>query len=530
MKSYILIPLFIIIVLASCTYTETPSSSKIGKGAFLIANSWGTNGDWENVPDGKYWITFDDAKKVNLTLDVWAKEINHPKARISFSITHDYRSDCDITIGVGDNSTDLDFSKKFIDLYNPRLFGDATSFDNQYIAVDISEFYPYLNTKNLYIKFYDRDQNFVTREDNATNTIVYRGRSDTAGSITNVALEIWTYSNYLQKPDMSLIYDTVSGSFTDGNTQTFAFRTFNNTLPANSSTRFLQDKTHNFELIMSNPSPRQLAQLKKTYGTYQKDKNYNKIYHNKYGTGFIPPTTDQWKKIASTPSIITRVSKANRVSARSIDHSSEIYFPPIGHQGKKGSCVSFSAGYYIQTYYMAKNYDWDLSGTLWINGIGDAPGQPDSNQDKILSPEFLYNLVSVDFSNGSYNLDNYLILTEIGICSWEKMPYTNTLTWPSRDAFKEAGLYRSTGIISLTANDKNIGAIPIEDDSDIETALILLEKGYLFSCGVKAEYLDTSNFSANDVLLSDKLTGKWEFIDHANTVVGYSLTPNPAEL
>lgn len=84
-------------------------------------------------------------------------------------------------------------------------------------------------------------------------------------------------------------------------------------------------------------------------------------------------------------------------------------FPPIGDQGKYGTCVSWATGYYLKSYLEAKDQKWN----------------PDSS-DKQFSPKFLYWMVDDDKKNGcrgssfEANLD---VLRNVGITTLSKVPY-----------------------------------------------------------------------------------------------------------
>ncbi|MCK4795820.1 MAG: hypothetical protein KAT05_00485, partial [Spirochaetes bacterium] len=248
---------FILIVFISCIPPENNNSndtdSEILEGSLLIINSWG-EGLWENVPDGKYRITFDAAKKVNLVGYLWAKDQNDPKAILRFNITHALRSDCEIKVVIGDSSSDTSiFYKNFINLY--MGMGDQP-FPSNDMIVDITEAYQYLNTKNIYLVVYDKTDNIAT------------------GTVDKVKLQVWNTNSYDQTPDdYDATYDSVDPSGTatqNGIYKTFEFTSHKGTIGfANPLFKGTMNKS-NLIVLTDKPSSDKLAKLKAQMGTHQK--------------------------------------------------------------------------------------------------------------------------------------------------------------------------------------------------------------------------------------------------------------------
>jgi len=122
----------------------------------------------------------------------------------------------------------------------------------------------------------------------------------------------------------------------------------------------------------------------------------------------------------------------------SIDNSNTIFFPPIGNQGSKGSCVAFAFGYYIQSYLQAKEHNWDLSGASWQGG---STGEPAAiYQNKIFSPDFIYNQINSGIDDGSSPYDAAELIVKIGTATWQDMPYdvSDPTSWPSQAAWENA--------------------------------------------------------------------------------------------
>lgn len=152
-------------------YTE---EGEIRHGAFKIANSWGVGG-WENVDDGCYWISYEAMKqRVGYCMFYRDKIGYEPKLVTSFEIDHSKRGECDITLGMGDESAPAQ-TKRFDDWY---LDGGDHPFCSNHIVFDITEFkdvVPTVDNQSFFIEVYD-------------------GGSSTTGTITSFSIEY--YHNY----------------------------------------------------------------------------------------------------------------------------------------------------------------------------------------------------------------------------------------------------------------------------------------------------------------------------------------------
>jgi hypothetical protein len=85
--------------------------------------------------------------------------------------------------------------------------------------------------------------------------------------------------------------------------------------------------------------------------------------------------------------------------------------PPVQNQGGEGSCVPFATGYAarsVEYYYQTKATSYSYSTNLF-------------------SPEFLYNATKIgDCGSGTSILRTLEYLKNIGICTWQSMPYSST--------------------------------------------------------------------------------------------------------
>ena len=109
-------------------------------GAFKVANSWG-EGSWENVADGFYYISYEAIKSQVQYCFLYENEVNYePYLLAVFNVTHDYRGENRITLGIG-NPNSPDITKMMNENYN--MNGGNYSFGTENMALDITEFMPY---------------------------------------------------------------------------------------------------------------------------------------------------------------------------------------------------------------------------------------------------------------------------------------------------------------------------------------------------------------------------------------------------
>ncbi|MBC8385345.1 MAG: C1 family peptidase [Candidatus Cloacimonetes bacterium] len=263
------------------------------------------------------------------------------------------------------------------------------------------------------------------------------------------------------------------------------------------------------ELVMRIMTDNEFAMMKRNIGTCREGQNYNVLIDG-HGTGLKPPTEEYWQNIRNRPVVVERVISNNDRDRSSVDNSTDNWFPPIGNQDGEGSCVAWACGYYTKTYQEALEHSWDLSGCSWVGGYYGNPQA--ANQDMIFSPDFIYHQVNGGTDTGSWYDDSITLLSEIGCCSWEKMPYDphDSTTWPDEDAWRQAPLYRSANSINYlyTLSDPALDDLKqILDDQNL--TIISLNASYY------------SALTADDLWTIDNYTSyPWE-TNHANTIVGY---------
>ncbi|HPV95771.1 MAG TPA: leucine-rich repeat domain-containing protein [Thermotogota bacterium] len=479
---------------------------------FKLANSWGIaevddENRWENVPDGFLYMTFEAAKAVNL--EAWfyrPRSGYHPLAVAVIGMTHPVRNDTAVFLGVGNPSS----PRIEKEVYGLRSFGGPFysaggpyPYPDNRIVVDITEFLP-LNGESVYLRVFD--SNGSTQ----TGTILYFS-VETYVSYPNTLLSRYT-STQTPKP-------TSNGGSVSVSTPAISFSPI-----ASRQTDRIREMLYQASdpLTMENISPsmvRKPGELNRTV--------------DEMGTGLLHPTEEQWQDIVDRG--LVRIVDSDRLVELvgrdqlrgGVDHSLSPHFPPIGNQGNKGSCVCFSTGYYIATFYLAREFGWDLSGATWS---GAWPGAPSAAyRNRIMSPDFLFlQLYEYDaFTEapdwGSYYVDNIVALSRIGISSWLQLPYLGSYPtnlseyqgWPGEEAWRQAPLYRMD---SPAPAQEVAWYLQVKNDTDIQALQALLDLGILISVSVDA--FQYKNLSDEDLWDVNNYT-KPEQGNHANTIVGY---------
>jgi hypothetical protein len=479
------------------------ATSNPGGGAFKFVNSWGASGSWEKIHDGHYWVTYDTLKALQMPIFYYTNNFSvqyKPTVIAVFQLTHPERDKCNVILGLGDPNNPY-ITKEFQARSGTTILSGAIPFPNNALALDISEFASMINSANLFLK--------ISTSSGAVD-----------GTVNSFAVKY--YSVY----DGSLLKTVTggNGSFAgNSGVTTFSATTTGALTPdlyddITPPARFMEDSVRFVEEL---PSSDELARDMQIIGVAQPGKSYNNIVDGQFGTGFIPPTYEEWlsfKKLRN----IERLVQAGTFANQKIDYSTSQYFPPIGNQGAEGSCVCYSTGYYIHTYTMAKEFGWNLTGTAYG---GTYPGAPQSNTDKIMSPDFIYHQINQGADNGSSFGIALSLLTRMGCASWSTMPYSDTdhTTWPSEAAFMEATKYRA-GEVNRVNGYLYYGYFLIRTDADINLLKNLLMSGYLVTSAIDADKSDDGvrlydYLNANDVIDNCTLTPMTT--NHAQTIVGF---------
>lgn len=187
-----------------------------------------------------------------------------------------------------------------------------------------------------------------------------------------------------------------------------------------------------------------------------------------------------------------------------VDNSILTSFPPIRSQGMQGSCSAWATSYYYNTYLQAQDGGYDVSG-------GD--------NSLICSPGFMYNLINYGMDGGSSIMYAMLKLSQVGCCSWEDKPYSDTdyTSWPSEAAWVGALRNRTS-----TPHTLDVAA-----PGGLEALKQHLANGNLAVFGMDVYETWYNNYPNNDVGINN---GVYYAEDgdavggHAMTIVGYDDT------
>ncbi|MBF0407736.1 MAG: Ig-like domain-containing protein [Candidatus Riflebacteria bacterium] len=483
-------------------FTIKDSTPILSQGAFKIVNSWGKSGEWEKKTpyDGHYWITYGVMKKQEMYVRYFYNDFNHayqPTVLLLVKPVHQKRDECLITVGLGPVNSPVK-TKELQSRVGTMLTSGGYSFPDNVIALDISEFASAINDYDLFIQ--------------VNNT------GNSSGNIASFAVEY--YYDYEKIP-----FRRVSGSigpFTANQKTEFTAST------KGSLTREelrwivpLPRRAPQSSFEENYPSDDELQKDIESAGVFDSSKKNDAVFAGKFGTGFIPPNREQWGKMKKLYSYSSR--KLRGTLPDFVDNSNTVYFPPIGNQGTKNSCTTWSMVYYIHTYNEAREHNWNLSGTSWSNSLK----RPDSNLDKIFSPDFVYHQINSGFDGGSEQGEAGSLLARIGGATWNRMPVSeyNVTNWPSEPAWREAARYRAREVGETSFDKYSSGYLVIRTDDDINLLKALINDGYCISTSVKAGGLtDYGNnmykiMTVQDVA-SDETVGKME-PNHAQTIVGY---------
>ncbi len=455
---------FLLLALSGCIGSSGGSDTTNEKGKVKIVNSWGV-GNWEKVPDGCFYATYEALKKGEVDLFFTApKEKYSAKLMAVFKIKSSIRNGVTVKIGV-ENSTKYKVYKNE---------GGIWDFPDNNIAIDISEFLP-LDKERVYIEVVGK----------------------TTGSITYFAVEeIDEMGNSVKKYNSDIV-SKINFSTKSGISYSEAV-----TVVEDNSGNVISDVSRNME----ESDILNYIENKKRYKILKED--------GKNGSGYNGVSEERLRELIAENRIkivdskkVTRYMKRVEM-AEKIDHTESSYFPPIGNQGSKGSCTTWTVGYYTATFYTARENNWDFSNIK----TGELKEIPEEYRDKMASPEFLYNQANGGADNGS-DIEYVMgIASGVGVCSMKSMPYTLTdyKTWPSESAWREAPKFRSS-------KENSFFYLKIKNDSDIEAMKTLLEKGYIFTIAINQKI--TSNMSSEDVVYSNQYIS--DDLDHAVTIAGY---------
>jgi hypothetical protein len=477
-------------------------------GAFKFVNSWGTRAkSAENVLDGHYWVGFESMIALKMpiyyTFNTFSVKYK-PTILAEFNIAHPYRDECKVTLGIGDPG-DPRMRKVFQAQEGSSLVSGHNAFPDSDIVIDISEFAPYINDYDLYLRVDDF--------------------SSDAGILNSFSVE------YYGSDDRAPIAGFACGSpgaFGSGAVTDFTISTAGRL--TRSQLQLIQPPpraiAEDAYAVESAPDADELARDKAIIGVYEAGCDYNQVFDG-HGTGLIPPGEAEWQRMRKLRSV-TGTSNSLRASPiLSVDNSMTKWFPPVGNQGSLGSCTAWATGYYAHTFAMAKKNGWDLS---VVRYGGQGSGAPLSAPDRIMSPSFIYNQINNGVDKGSWADTAQSLIERIGCATWQSMPYSQAASectaWPSEAAYREAANYRSSGIGGVYWSNVSSGYLIIASQSDIEILKSMISAGYCAVASIRAGDKATMDnlyyyLSTKDVVAGTTFEPVVRKTNHAQTIVGY---------
>ena len=455
--------------------------SKKEKGIFKLINSWGN--EWGPFGNGSYYITYEAAIKNNIKAYMFEPKTNYkPKAIAKFKIKHSLRED--IKINIKNEGKEKSLYVDTIDELYPNNYelkydflqkGGDESFPDNNIILDITELLPIENEIILEVE----------------------NKSNKNGTIENFAVEV--YNDYNDSPKKVYNAKKPPVNLPPYEKKNITIKNINIKDSVVNSSKFMGLENYSRDYTLGDL---------KNYEIEKNNETLNNIVE-KYETGLAHLPKEKWKNSLKN-GLIKSIGTANiaenkEQTNKSIDNSQSKYCPPVTSQGNEGSCVSWASVYYIQSYYQAKANGWNLS----------AENKDNIEKNKLMSPDFIYQLINNGGNNGTTYLDNLVMLENVGSSTWKNMTpddseYTN---WGDTEAWKSAAKYRA---------DYPLYKIKISSYADIEAIKYLLEQGYIMAVSINSNKYDQGKSGYAD----DK--GVWtvdnyntKVTTHANTLVGY---------
>jgi hypothetical protein len=485
---------------------EITDGSVLPDGAIKVVNSWGVGGSWENKADGHYWLTYDTAKSLQLMVRYYHNSYDtqyEPRILAVFDVDNLPRNEGLIRFLLGDPANpvmvkEFQRDQAWPDQWYGTVQSGPSDLPAHSMALDISKFAPYINDHDVHMEIDNKG-------------------SETDGNVA--AFDIEFYSDYTASPFKTVsgqtgAIDTDTTTFTAATAGTLSFTEEQQIVP-------LTRSSMGVKFYEKEPGASEVEELMQRYGVHEQGKRYDLSSSYGQGTGYIPPTREQWESMQRLEAIDTGYYMGSGPNA--VDLSESIYFPPIGSQGTEGSCSAFHVAYYIHTYMEAREHGRDLSSTVWDTGATatNSTGAPNTNLDKIFSPDFVYHQINEGIDDGANLSIAAGLLVDIGGASWSAMPYSDTdhETWPSESAFREAARYRGQSPGDTHDYEYYAGNFfTIETDEDIRLLKSVLDAGYPVAISIYTDGLYPL-FDSQDVVAgySNGPMGT----NHAQTVVGY---------
>lgn len=222
--------------------------------------------------------------------------------------------------------------------------------------------------------------------------------------------------------------------------------------------------------------------------------DYNVIIDGR-GTGKAPPTDEAYAMLPGNISVLDAVEPTEHPT--SFDLSTSPSFPPVGDQGRQGSCTAWATTYYAYGYIEAVDQGWMQTKA--------------GNTSQLLSPAWTYNKVNGGVDRGSWEWDNMMVLRDWGTSTMALLPYDDSdyTDWGSPAAFREAPMHRILEPFMIPYN----GAVTVE------TVKTLITAGTPVTFGIDANDYFKGFMDGNYILSAAEYNSKRP--NHANTFIGF---------
>ena len=442
-------------------------------GVFKLINSWGES--WGAFNDGSHYISYEAAIANKLDLYLIAPRDNYqPQVMSVFNLEAASRDHVEITFETDSDRKklypaeapyDYDGSMNYVSV-NQK--GGSSAFPDYNLRLDISNLLPINGDLTLKIK-------------------------NSGGS--DIYLNSWQIEEYSNYPTNLL--------------NTYDANVSSNVIAANSTKSFTINLSIEGSVSAQSMSSSQLDSYVRDFtgadwrSREQKTIKAQSSANNEFGTGLKALSAEEMKTalekgvIKTLDSVALGNNEPKVAGEASLDYSGSDYFPPVGNQGREGSCASWSTVYYMLGFYEARDNDWDLSAAN-TDGV---------DSKYLMSPDFIYQLINNGQDNGSYYTDNLMMIANVGAASWSEMPADDGdyLSWGNEEAWRKAAAHRV---------DYPMYYIQINNYTDIDAVKDLLDQGYILSTAI-----DSTQYSSSGVWTVDNYSNP--NLDHANTVVGY---------
>lgn len=192
--------------------------------------------------------------------------------------------------------------------------------------------------------------------------------------------------------------------------------------------------------------------------------------------GFDPSSVSMGMK-QDDPDLVASVKKANpnNVRYRSLSSSADLseLMPPVGNQGRQGSCVAWSIAYALKSY---QEYVERKDKIKWKYKTSDST----VDYDHVFSPAFIYNQINGGRDDGSSPYEALRLVVAKGVAPWNAMPYKEAdyKTQPSDDAFKAASKFKGKEILSLKVSELNDFKNQLSMGRPVVTGIMVYENFY----------------------------------------------------